>query len=132
VASKSSGTDLKRLLTSRFVTTSFVFHSEELTLIQKVVVGDIALVEPGEIIPCDRIFISGHNVKRDESGATGESDSIKKVPYADVELTCNAPAGSLDIRFQSHQRCRKIRRRHWNWYNEFQSKDHDGYASTLR
>ena len=39
--------------------------------------GDIAILEPGEVVPCDGIFISGHNVKCDESGATGESDAIK-------------------------------------------------------
>ncbi|PPR03673.1 hypothetical protein CVT24_007794 [Panaeolus cyanescens] len=54
---------------------------EKLVDIKDVVVGDIALVEPGEIIPCDGIFISGHNVKCDESGATGESDTIKKITY---------------------------------------------------
>ena len=46
-------------------------------------VGDIALLEPGEIIPCDGVFLSGHNVKCDESGATGESDAIKKVSFDD-------------------------------------------------
>ncbi|KAI0359713.1 calcium-translocating P-type ATPase [Trametes cingulata] len=49
--------------------------------IKEVVVGDVALVEPGEIVPCDGVFLSGHNVKCDESGATGESDAIKKVSY---------------------------------------------------
>ncbi|KAJ7104244.1 calcium-transporting ATPase [Mycena belliarum] len=49
--------------------------------IKQVVVGDIALLEPGEIVPCDGVFLSGHNVKCDESGATGESDAIKKLPY---------------------------------------------------
>jgi Ca2+-transporting ATPase len=49
--------------------------------VRQVVVGDIALIEPGEILPCDGIFLRGHNVKCDESGATGESDAIKKVPY---------------------------------------------------
>ena len=49
--------------------------------IKEVVVGDVALLEPGEIIPCDGVFLSGHNVKCDESGATGESDAIKKVSY---------------------------------------------------
>jgi len=94
VALKSSETVLKRLLISRSVAT-YISYSE-LTLVQEVVVGDIALVEPGEIIPCDGIFISGHNVKCDESGATGESDAIKKLPYADVvELTRTTPAGSL-------------------------------------
>ena len=50
---------------------------------QDVVVGDIALLEPGEVVPCDGIFLSGHNVKCDESGLTGESDAIKKVSYED-------------------------------------------------
>ncbi|KAF8071684.1 calcium-transporting ATPase [Lyophyllum atratum] len=49
--------------------------------IKEVVVGDIALLEPGEIVPCDGIFLSGHNVRCDESGATGESDAIRKVSY---------------------------------------------------
>lgn len=51
--------------------------------VKELLVGDIALLEPGEIIPCDGIFITGHNVKCDESGATGESDAIKKVNYDD-------------------------------------------------
>lgn len=49
--------------------------------VHEVVVGDVALLEPGEIVPCDGVFLSGHNVKCDESGATGESDAIKKVSY---------------------------------------------------
>ena len=48
---------------------------------QDVVVGDIALLEPGEVVPCDGVFLSGHNVKCDESGITGESDAIKKLSY---------------------------------------------------
>ncbi|KAF9778977.1 Ca-transporting ATPase [Thelephora terrestris] len=51
--------------------------------VKDLLVGDIALLEPGEIIPCDGVFISGHNVRCDESGATGESDAIKKVSYDD-------------------------------------------------
>lgn len=49
--------------------------------VHDVVVGDIALLEPGEIIPCDGVFLSGNNVRCDESGATGESDTIKKLSY---------------------------------------------------
>ena len=45
--------------------------------VKELPVGDVALLEPGEIIPCDSIFISGHNVKCDESSATGESNAIK-------------------------------------------------------
>ncbi|KAK2460984.1 hypothetical protein APHAL10511_007454 [Amanita phalloides] len=56
---------------------------ERLIDIKEVVVGDIALLEPGEVVPCDGIFLHGHNVKCDESGATGESDAIKKIPYED-------------------------------------------------
>ena len=54
---------------------------EQMIDIHNVVVGDVVLFEPGEIIPCDGIFLSGHNVRCDESGATGESDEIKKLSY---------------------------------------------------
>ena len=40
-------------------------------------------MEPGEIAPCDGVFISGYNVKCDESSATGETDAIKKIPYTE-------------------------------------------------
>jgi Ca2+-transporting ATPase len=46
-----------------------------------VVVGDVVPLEPGDVIPCDGVFLSGHNVLCDESSATGESDAIKKLPY---------------------------------------------------
>ena len=59
-------------------------------------VGDVALLEPGEIIPCDGIFLSGHNVKCDESAATGESDAITKVSYVECIMlkTANAAVRS--------------------------------------
>ncbi|KAG8787244.1 hypothetical protein FRC15_009643 [Serendipita sp. 397] len=60
------------------------FGKEAQINIKDVVVGDLALMEPGEIIPCDGIFVSGHNVKCDESGATGESDAIKKFSFDDA------------------------------------------------
>ncbi|CAI6332578.1 unnamed protein product [Periconia digitata] len=43
-----------------------------------VLVGDVLHMEPGDLIPADGIFIAGHNVKCDESSATGESDQMKK------------------------------------------------------
>jgi P-type Ca2+ transporter type 2C len=58
---------------------------EQIIDVRQVVVGDIALLEPGEIIPCDGVFLSGHNVKCDESGATGESDAIRKISYEDCK-----------------------------------------------
>jgi Ca2+-transporting ATPase len=55
--------------------------AEHVIDVKDILVGDVALLEPGEILPCDGIFLSGHNVKCDESGATGELDAIKKVSY---------------------------------------------------
>lgn len=49
--------------------------------VKDLVVGDVCMLEPGEIIPVDGIFLRGHNVRCDESGATGESDAIKKYSY---------------------------------------------------
>jgi Ca2+-transporting ATPase len=55
----------------------------------QVVVGDVMLLEPGDVIPCDGVFLSGHNVRLlcDESCAAGESDAIKKLSYQE----CTAP-----------------------------------------
>jgi len=61
-------------------------------------VGDIALLEPGEIIPCDGVFLSGHNVRCDESGATGESDAIHKIPYDEM-------LGSARTEIRTHADC---------------------------
>lgn len=44
-----------------------------------IMAGDILHLEPGDMIPVDGVFISGHGVKCDESSATGESDALKKV-----------------------------------------------------
>ncbi|KAG8626702.1 hypothetical protein KVT40_005647 [Elsinoe batatas] len=49
-----------------------------------VLVGDVVLLEPGDMVPVDGIFIEGHGVKCDESSATGESDLLKKTPAEDV------------------------------------------------
>lgn len=63
---------------------------ERLLSIYDVVVGDLLRLEPGEIVPVDGVFLSGHNVKCDESSATGESDLMKK---ATVEECANQKAG---------------------------------------
>ena len=74
--------------------------------LHKVVVGDVMLLEPGDIIPCDGIFLSGHNVRCDESSATGESGSIKKVSYEEcialrdkrpMELDPGGPSGDGEL-----------------------------------
>ncbi|KAI8332005.1 hypothetical protein BD560DRAFT_415475 [Blakeslea trispora] len=41
-------------------------------------VGEILVLEPGDIVCADGIFIEGHNLKCDESAATGESDAVGK------------------------------------------------------
>ncbi|KAK6581273.1 hypothetical protein PZA11_005964 [Diplocarpon coronariae] len=52
--------------------------------VHDVLVGDVLHLEPGDMVPADGIFIGGHNVKCDESSATGESDSLRKTPGAQV------------------------------------------------
>lgn len=52
--------------------------------IYDLLVGDVCHLEPGDLIPADGVFISGHNVKCDESSATGESDMMKKTGASDV------------------------------------------------
>ncbi|KAI0867822.1 calcium-translocating P-type ATPase [Hypoxylon argillaceum] len=45
-----------------------------------ILVGDVLHLEPGDLVPVDGILIDGHDLKFDESSATGESDAIKKTP----------------------------------------------------
>lgn len=49
-----------------------------------ITVGDILHLEPGDAIPADGIFLSGHGVRCDESSATGESDQMKKTDGHEV------------------------------------------------
>ncbi|KAJ2986174.1 hypothetical protein NUW58_g5151 [Xylaria curta] len=48
--------------------------------VREILVGDVLHLEPGDLVPVDGIFIDGHDLKCDESSATGESDAIKKTP----------------------------------------------------
>ena len=59
----------------------FLLFTRAPTYRQDVVVGDICLVEPGEILPVDGLFLRGHNVRCDESAATGESDALRKAAF---------------------------------------------------
>lgn len=47
------------------------------------VVGDVVLIDTGDIFTADGLFISGHNLLVDESSATGETDSLKKGMHED-------------------------------------------------
>ena len=46
--------------------------------IHDILVGDVLHLEPGDLVPVDGILIEGHDLKCDESSATGESDALKK------------------------------------------------------
>ncbi|KAL9942098.1 plasma membrane calcium [Verticillium nonalfalfae] len=48
--------------------------------VHDIIVGDVLHLEPGDLVPVDGIFITGHDLKCDESSATGESDALKKTP----------------------------------------------------
>jgi P-type Ca2+ transporter type 2C len=52
--------------------------------VHDVLVGDVLHMEAGDLICADGIFIDGHNVKCDESSATGEADQLKKTGGDDV------------------------------------------------
>lgn len=49
-----------------------------------VLVGDVMHLDAGDMVPVDGIFIDGHNVKCDESSATGESDVLRKTAGEEV------------------------------------------------
>lgn len=66
--------------------------------VHEILVGDVMHLEPGDMIPVDGIFISGHDVKCDESSATGESDFLKKHPGDEVydAIEAQKDIGKLD------------------------------------
>ncbi|RMZ92443.1 hypothetical protein DV736_g319, partial [Chaetothyriales sp. CBS 134916] len=74
---------LNRKKEERFVKAVRSGKSQEIS-VYDILVGDVLFLEPGDIIPCDGIFIDGHNVRCDESSATGESDILRKTPADEV------------------------------------------------
>jgi len=46
--------------------------------VHDILVGDVLHLEPGDLVPVDGVLIEGHDLKCDESSATGESDALKK------------------------------------------------------
>lgn len=55
-------------------------------VINDLVVGDIARIKYGDLLPADGILIQGNDLKIDESSLTGESDLIKKNVQLDPVL----------------------------------------------
>ncbi|KAF9876798.1 calcium-translocating P-type ATPase [Colletotrichum karsti] len=66
--------------------------------VHDLLVGDVLHLEPGDLVPVDGIFIDGHDLKCDESSATGESDALKKTGGMAVmrALERGESAGELD------------------------------------
>ncbi|KAM7003167.1 plasma membrane calcium-transporting ATPase 1-like isoform 1-T2 [Tautogolabrus adspersus] len=54
--------------------------------VSEIVVGDIAQVKYGDLLPADGILIQGNDLKIDESSLTGESDHVKKTLDKDPML----------------------------------------------
>ncbi|KAJ3103218.1 hypothetical protein HDU96_009373 [Phlyctochytrium bullatum] len=50
----------------------------QLVSVYSILVGDVLLLEPGDVIAADGVYISGMGLKCDESAATGETDAVKK------------------------------------------------------
>lgn len=48
--------------------------------VHDLLVGDVMILEQGDVIPVDGVLIDGHTISCDESSATGESDLVKKTP----------------------------------------------------
>lgn len=68
---------LNRKKTDRMVKVVRSGRMQEISIFD-VLVGDVMQLETGDMIPVDGVLIEGHNVKCDESQATGESDLIRK------------------------------------------------------
>ncbi|XP_031439164.1 plasma membrane calcium-transporting ATPase 1a isoform X3 [Clupea harengus] len=51
-----------------------------------IVVGDIAQIKYGDLLPADGVLIQGNDLKIDESSLTGESDHVKKTLQKDPLL----------------------------------------------
>ncbi|XP_053545395.1 plasma membrane calcium-transporting ATPase 2 [Bombina bombina] len=54
--------------------------------VAELVVGDIAQVKYGDLLPSDGLFIQGNDLKIDESSLTGESDQVRKAVDKDPML----------------------------------------------
>uniref|UniRef100_A0AAQ4NPY8 Calcium-transporting ATPase n=1 Tax=Gasterosteus aculeatus aculeatus TaxID=481459 RepID=A0AAQ4NPY8_GASAC len=51
--------------------------------VAEIVVGDVAQIKYGDLLPADGVLIQGNDLKIDESSLTGESDHVKKTHEKD-------------------------------------------------
>jgi Ca2+-transporting ATPase len=63
-----------------------------------ILAGDVIHLQPGDLVPADGVFISGYNVKCDESSITGESDQKRKTPGGEVmnQIEAGASVDKID------------------------------------
>uniref|UniRef100_A0A8C7YMB1 Calcium-transporting ATPase n=1 Tax=Oryzias sinensis TaxID=183150 RepID=A0A8C7YMB1_9TELE len=54
--------------------------------VAEIVVGDVAQIKYGDLLPADGVLIQGNDLKIDESSLTGESDHVKKTQEKDPML----------------------------------------------
>ncbi|XP_061571232.1 plasma membrane calcium-transporting ATPase 1 isoform X1 [Cololabis saira] len=54
--------------------------------VAEIVVGDVAQIKYGDLLPSDGVLIQGNDLKIDESSLTGESDHVKKTQEKDPML----------------------------------------------
>ncbi|KAL2138285.1 hypothetical protein VTI28DRAFT_7149 [Corynascus sepedonium] len=66
-----------------------------------VLVGDVMVLEQGDVVPVDGVLIDGHSVGCDESSATGESGVVKKIPADAVSRAFQREEGAVDERVLS-------------------------------
>ena len=65
--------------------------------VHDILVGDVLHLEPGDLVPVDGVFIEGHDLKCDESSATGESDALKKTGGDQVMRALETGNGTKDL-----------------------------------
>ncbi|ODQ79153.1 hypothetical protein BABINDRAFT_162208 [Babjeviella inositovora NRRL Y-12698] len=72
--------------------------SQTLVSVYDLVVGDLIVLQTGDVVPSDAVLISGA-CECDESAMTGESNTIKKVPAAQAEslFASDYAASGVDI-----------------------------------
>ncbi|XP_075578553.1 plasma membrane calcium-transporting ATPase 4 isoform X6 [Pelecanus crispus] len=66
--------------------------------VAEIVVGDIAQIKYGDLLPADGILIQGNDLKIDESSLTGESDQVKKSLDKDPMLLSGKKTGAPENR----------------------------------
>jgi Ca2+-transporting ATPase len=69
-------------------------------------VGDIMLVEPGEMIPADGVLVRGYHVKCDESSASGESATMTK--HAAEQVVASIDEDAINTRAHLNPQSRDL------------------------